>query len=236
MDIKVIATGSTRWQRFIRRWGVSFLVDGDILFDTFGHPAVFARNIRRFDIDLGAVKHIVISHDDWDHISGLWQVLEHYRGVTVIVCPNAGRVLKERIASFGVRVVEAASPFEIKPGVYTTGELTGRARGEPICEQALVLRTVDGLAVVAGCAHPGIETIVERVREKFGEDVSLVLGGFHLKDASCQEIDRVVMRLRTLRVVEAMPMHCTGRRAVRAFARAFPGRCFCPSSGALLSV
>jgi metal-dependent hydrolase (beta-lactamase superfamily II) len=43
MQIKVIAVGSTKWQRLIRRWGVSFLIDEDILFETFGDPYVFLR-------------------------------------------------------------------------------------------------------------------------------------------------------------------------------------------------
>ena len=64
MQIRVIATGSSKWERFIHRWGVSFLVGEDILFDTFGDPGVFFSNIRKFNIDTGKIKHIILSHDD----------------------------------------------------------------------------------------------------------------------------------------------------------------------------
>ena len=71
MKIKVIATGASKWERFIRRWGIAFLIGDDMLFDTFGDARVFMNNVRKFKIDLSKIKHIVISHDDWDHVTGL---------------------------------------------------------------------------------------------------------------------------------------------------------------------
>jgi len=79
--------------------------------------------------------------------------------------------------------------------------------------------------VVAGCAHPGIVPIVARVKERFRQDVRLLIGGLHLKSAPPDEIARTVAALRSLGVEEVAPMHCTGRRAVRAFAQAFGDRC-----------
>ncbi len=225
MRIKIIAVGSTPWQRFLRRWGVSFLIDTDVLFDAFGHPAVFARNVRRYGVDLAAVRHVVISHDDWDHIAGLERVFERCRNATVYVCPDAGPEFKTGIASCGARLVEVAPFLEIRAGIYTTGQMTGQAKGEPVYEQGLVAKTPEGLVVLAGCAHPGIVPIVERVKERFKEDIRLVIGGLHLKNTPPDEIARTVAALRSLGVEEIAPMHCTGRRAVRAFAQAFGDRC-----------
>jgi 7,8-dihydropterin-6-yl-methyl-4-(beta-D-ribofuranosyl)aminobenzene 5'-phosphate synthase len=89
MKIKIIATGSGRFERFIRRWGVSFLLGEDVLFDTFGDPQVFLKNMRKFKVDPGKVKHIILSHDHWDHISGLWYLLPA-RGYTVYVARVSG--------------------------------------------------------------------------------------------------------------------------------------------------
>ncbi len=36
MKIKIIAAGLSKWERFIRRWGVSFLIGEDVLFDALG--------------------------------------------------------------------------------------------------------------------------------------------------------------------------------------------------------
>ena len=234
MDITVLATGSTWWQRLIRHWGVSLLIDGDVLFDAFGHPAVFARNVRRYGIDLGRIRHIVISHDDWDHIAGLGQVLERNRDVTVYVCQDADPEFRAGVASRGARVVEVTPFLQIKEGIYTTGQMTGYAKEEPVHEHSLVLKTAKGLVIVAGCAHPGIVAIVERVKEHFKEDIRLVLGGLHMKAMPPDEIDRVVVSLQALGVREVAPMHCTGPRAVRAFARAFGDRCLRLRPGATL--
>ena len=66
MKIKIIAIGSSKWERFIRRWGVSFLIGEDVLFDAFGDPGVLLNNMRKFNVDPTKIKHIVLSHDDWD--------------------------------------------------------------------------------------------------------------------------------------------------------------------------
>ena len=78
MDIKLLAEGHTKWDRFIRNWGISFLIDDDVLFDTFGR--------RKLKVDATKIKHIIISHEHWDHISGLWAILKINNAVTVYVC------------------------------------------------------------------------------------------------------------------------------------------------------
>ena len=81
MQIRIIAVGSTKWEMFLCRWGISYLIGQDLLFDTFGDPYVFLRNAERMNIDLSKIKHIVISHDHWDHISGLWYVINRYKDI-----------------------------------------------------------------------------------------------------------------------------------------------------------
>jgi len=76
MRLKILAEGSTEWQHFIKHWGLSILIDDDILFDTFGKPNYITKQLKRFSVDIDKIKHIVISHDDWDHVSGLWKILE----------------------------------------------------------------------------------------------------------------------------------------------------------------
>ena len=156
MQIRVIATGSSKWERFIHRWGVSFLVGEDILFDTFGDPGVFFSNIRKFNIDTGKIKHIILSHDDWDHIGGLWYLLHDLKDITVYICPGFNPQTKERIHSFGVKVIEASGFMLVKEGIYSTGELYGESEGRRIYEQSLVIDTAFGLSVICGCAHSGI--------------------------------------------------------------------------------
>ena len=108
MKIKLIADGSSRWEWFIRRWGISFLIGEDTIFDTFGDAGVFLENIRRFNVDIDKIRRIIISHDHWDHISGLWYLIGRRKDVTVYICPGFKEEIKNSIKSFGVGLVEAS--------------------------------------------------------------------------------------------------------------------------------
>jgi 7,8-dihydropterin-6-yl-methyl-4-(beta-D-ribofuranosyl)aminobenzene 5'-phosphate synthase len=216
MKIKIIAVGSNRWERFIRRWGVSFLIDEDILFDTFGDPGVLLNNIRRFNIDTGKIKHIVLSHDDWDHISGLWYLIDNRKDITVYICPGFKQVIKDRIASFGARLVEVEPFAAIKENVFTSGQMPASCAGGSIFEQALIVKFLKSLTIITGCAHPGIINIIDTVKKHFlKEQVYFILGGLHLKDNSETVNLNIIEKIREIGVRKIAPMHCTGKSATK---------------------
>jgi len=221
MNIKIIAVGYTRWQRFIRRWGVSFLIGEDVLFDTFGDPGVLLNNMRKFNIDTAKIKHIVLSHDDWDHISGLWYLIQNRKDLTVHICRGFKQEIKDRIASFGVKLIEAEGMTQIKDDVYSTGQIYGESEGRKIYEQSVVIKTTDGLAVICGCAHPGVVNIVKQVKGTFKADVYSLIGGFHLKGNTEEENRSIIEQLRELGVRKIAPLHCTGKRATEMMSKVF---------------
>jgi len=225
MQIKIIATGSSKWERFIRRWGVSFLIGEDVLFDTFGDSGVLLNNMRKFNIDAAKIKHIVLSHDDWDHIAGLWHLISNREDMTVYVCPGFKQEIKDRIVFYGAKIIEAGETVQIKENIYSTGELYGESDGRKIYEQSIVINTGDGLAVICGCAHPGVANIVRHVKESFHGDVYSLIGGFHLKDNTDEVNLNVIKDLRGLGIRRIAPMHCTGKPATEAMRVAF-GDCF----------
>jgi 7,8-dihydropterin-6-yl-methyl-4-(beta-D-ribofuranosyl)aminobenzene 5'-phosphate synthase len=69
-------------------------------------------------------------------------------------------------------VHEVYEAEEIYKDVYTTDELEWLIKG-----QSLMLKTCNGLTVIAGCAHTGLENIL-KFASKFGE-IYGVVGGFH---------------------------------------------------------
>jgi len=221
MQIKLIAEGSSKWDRFIMRWGVSFLIGEDVLFDTFGDPGVFLNNMRKFNIDTTKIKHIVLSHDDWDHIAGLWYLIHERKDITVYICPGFKREIKDSIASFGVKVVEVGEDTLIKDDIYSTGELYGESEGRQIYEQSLTVKTANGLLIITGCAHPGIISIVDNIRKKFNENIYFVIGGLHLKEKPIAQIEEVISRLKSYSIEKIAPLHCTGENAQRLFKKAY---------------
>ncbi len=223
MKIKIIAVGSTSRERAAGHWGVSFLVGQDVLFDTFGLPAVLQKNMKKLDIDSSRIRHIVISHNHWDHISGLWDIILKNKNATVYLCPNSVEGLREKIREFGAELIQPPGFLEIKERIFTTGEIIGKYDGRPMCEQALVVKSRRGLVIITGCAHPGIVPMVEKVRDHFGEKIYMVMGGFHLLDKDRDEIGAVIRKFKSLRITKIGPTHCTGDLATNLMRDAYQG-------------
>jgi len=101
----------------------------------------------------------------------------------------------------------------IRDGWVSTGELQGAFNGNTLYEHALVLTSAMGPVIVTGCAHPGICSILEKVRHWSRSPIYLVLGGFHLLDADDAEILKIIDRMKDLGVANVAPTHCTGERA-----------------------
>lgn len=223
--IRIIVQGSTRLDRMRKQWGLSLLVGNDVLFDTFSDPETLASNFRKCGVDARQIRHVVISHDHWDHTGGLWWLLEQNRDCTVYVCPRSGDGLKERIRRSAARMVEADGPTAVREGVFTTGEIEGSYAGQPMFEQALVVAGEAGRAVLTGCSHPGVLAMLAKARSMSPDRISLVLGGFHLADASQKDLEAIARALETVYAVDtAAPFHCTGENAVRFFRERMPER------------
>lgn len=221
MQLRVLAEGSTKFQRFIKHWGLSILIDDDILFDAFGKPSYLIKQFKKLNADIGKIKYIVLSHDDWDHVSGLWYILEKNKNVIVCICPNFSQEIKEKIRACGVTIIEIKGFQQICKGVYSTGEMPGNSEKRTIYEQSLVLESDKGLVIITGCAHQGILRIVETIKNRFKQKIYLLIGGMHLKDSSRQDIADVILKLKEYDIEKIAPMHCTGRCAARLMQKEF---------------
>lgn len=236
MRLKILAEGSTKWQRFIKRWGLSILIDDDVLFDTFGKPDYVAGQLKKINADFKKIKHIVISHDDWDHVAGLWKILEQNQDTTVYICPGFKQEIKAKIKWYGARISELKDVTNIRGDIYSSGELAFRQGDCGIPEQYLAVRTAVGAVIITGCAHPGIIGIIRHARENIDERVRLVAGGFHLKDNTADEIRATVSEFKKLGVGQVMPMHCTGRAAQSLLLKEYGQNCVIPDEGQTIEI
>jgi len=137
-------------------WGFSCLIEGreKVLFDTGDNGKKLIYNLGQLNIHPESVSKVVISHNHFDHTGGLKEFLKLNK--TAEVFPPR---------SF-------SKPTEICPGIYSTGAL-----GTFIKEQSLVINTEKGNVVITGCAHPGLENIIEK--SKVLGEIYGVVGGFH---------------------------------------------------------
>jgi 7,8-dihydropterin-6-yl-methyl-4-(beta-D-ribofuranosyl)aminobenzene 5'-phosphate synthase len=197
-------------------WGFSCLIRGlekTILFDTGGDGYTLLGNMRQLGVKPAEIDIVLLSHIHGDHTGGLGAFLEKNNHVIVYLPASFPKNFKKSVMSLGARVEEVLEAREIFPGAYTTGEL-----GDGIKEQALALKTREGLVVVTGCAHPGIVNMVRKAREITGEDrVYLVVGGFHLGGEPPSRIESIAKEFRRLSVEKVAPCHCTGDGARTLF-------------------
>jgi 7,8-dihydropterin-6-yl-methyl-4-(beta-D-ribofuranosyl)aminobenzene 5'-phosphate synthase len=196
-------------------WGFSALVEylGQVvLFDTGGDGQILLENMRTLEIDAGRIQTIVLSHMHEDHALGLSAILNSGIQPTVYLLPSFTATYKQQVGIM-TQVIEVTPGQNIGDGILTTGEI---AVNTP--EQALVIRSGEGLVIITGCAHPGIVRIVERAIELTGDPVYLVMGGFHLDGKSEADISTILADFRRLGVQKVAPCHCTGERAITMFA------------------
>ncbi len=204
-------------------WGFAAVVTGPertILFDTGSHGTLLLDNMAAMGIDPNGIDTVVLSHNHADHTGGLVGFLQTNANVELFLLDSFPARFKQVTRRYGADVIEVNAPREIGPNVWTTGSM-----GRQIHEQALVIRTEKGLIALTGCAHPGVDKIVEKARSLYEDDLLLVLGGFHLQWATESHIRRIIKTFGRLGVRYVAPTHCTGHKAQELFEKHFRDHC-----------
>ncbi len=212
-------------------WGFACLLEmGEttILFDTGGDGTTLLGNMASLGIDPRRIDVVILSHYHNDHTGGLDALLDVGSHKVVYVPRSFPADFKARVGQ-RANVIEVSESIKITSRIRTSGEM-----GTAIIEQSLLIETERGLIVLTGCAHPGIVEIVRQAKT-YG-DVRMIMGGFHLKDKSADEVEQVIAELKQLGVRQVAPSHCTGDAAIQQFKQAF-GADFIPvGAGTVISV
>lgn len=147
-------------------WGFSCLIEvygKNILFDTGANSRILLKNMEKLEIDPMAVDEVFISHAHWDHTGGLSDFLSinPCRVYIPLSCPEP---------TGGGEVVKVKEPLKVHENIFSIGELMG-------IEQSLVIKTEEGVVVIAGCSHPGVREILKNA-SLYGK-VKALIGGLH---------------------------------------------------------
>jgi 7,8-dihydropterin-6-yl-methyl-4-(beta-D-ribofuranosyl)aminobenzene 5'-phosphate synthase len=211
VEIRVIYDNTSAQAGVRADWGfaaVVFAGSRRVLFDTGRDPDLFMQNLTLLDVDPASIECVVISHEHGDHTGGL-------------------KPLRARNPGLVVYMPERPDPFQVAPGIWSTGLIAGQPS-----EQALVVETPKGLALLVGCSHPGIVKIVEVAEKQRGvASLGLLLGGFHMLNQNAAQISATIARLQELKVERIMPAHCTGDLAIKMFREAFGARAEAAGAG-----
>jgi 7,8-dihydropterin-6-yl-methyl-4-(beta-D-ribofuranosyl)aminobenzene 5'-phosphate synthase len=127
----------------IGEWGFSALVEADghrLLLDTGAHPNTVLENARDLKIDLSDVQDVILTHNHWDHVSGLITLRKEMmkknpsalsrvyvaQGIFYSRPSRQGEdnrmiAIKKEYEATGGKFVELENAAEIFPGAWLTG-------------------------------------------------------------------------------------------------------------------
>ena len=225
-----------------------------ILFDTGNDPDILAANAKVKGVDLTKLDFVVLSHRHGDHMGGLTYLLRVNPKVVIYAPKESFGVFGGDLPSSFYRrdlslpadrrYYDGAPPAimrfgsawpganfqlidkntEVAPDIHLLTLVSDKPGTLELREISLAINTPDGLVIVVGCAHPGIDKFAE-LATTINPHIHFIVGGFHLVTAPDPEVDRIVTALHDrFKVDYIAPGHCTGEPAFAALQKAFGDR------------
>jgi 7,8-dihydropterin-6-yl-methyl-4-(beta-D-ribofuranosyl)aminobenzene 5'-phosphate synthase len=237
-----------------------------ILFDSGNNPEILAHNAKAKHIDLSKLDFVVMSHRHGDHMGGLAYVLSVNPKVRINAPKEGFGVYGADLPSSFYRRESSLPPeqryydgtppdvmrfgsawpganfqlvdktAEIASDIHLISLVSDRPGTLELHELSLAINTPDGIVLVVGCSHPGIDKIVEAA-STINPRIHLIAGGFHLVVTSDADIEKIVTSLHdTFKVQYIAPGHCTGEPAFMALKKVFGRRYLYAGLGTTLTL
>ena len=225
-----------------------------ILFDTGNNAYVLAKNAAAKSVDLSRLDFVVMSHRHGDHMGGMRYLLNVNPKVMIYAPKEGFGVYggdlpstfyrKDESLSGAQRYYDGKPPelmrfgsawpqanitlvgnsSEIAPRIYLISLVSDKPGTLELRELSLAIDTPDGMVIVVGCSHTGIDNIV-KAAAAIRPQIQFVAGGFHLLASKDAEIEAIIATLRdTYKVAHVAPGHCTGEPTFAALKKAFGER------------
>ena len=237
-----------------------------ILFDTGNNAEIFAHNVETAGVDLLDLDFVIASHRHLDHTAGLNHLMNVNSAVKIYApkesfgvfgsaLPSAFYRKKEDLPAH-IRYYDGKPPetmtfgsawpdgnfeyiertTEILPGIHLIALVSDTPGTKELRELSLVIETAEGLVVIVGCSHPGVDLIVKEA-SKIDKRIYLVLGGYHMPTATDDKIKSVADTLmNNLQVQYLAPGHCTGEPAQDVFRDLWGSRYIYSGVGSIISL
>ena len=237
-----------------------------ILFDTGNNAEVLAKNAAAKSVDLARLDFVVMSHRHGDHMGGMSYLLSVNPKVRIYApkegfgvygadLPSAFYRKDESLPAeqryydgkppevmrFGsawpqANIVLVDKPTVIAPGIHLISLVSDKPGTLELRELSLAMETPDGMVIVVGCSHTGIDNIV-KAATAIQPKIQFVIGGFHLVVAKDPDIEAIIATLRdTYKVAYVAPGHCTGEPTFTALRKAFGERCLYAGLGSTIAL
>lgn len=225
-----------------------------ILFDTGNNADVLAKNAAAKNVDLSRLDFVVMSHRHGDHMGGMNHLLSVNSKVMIYAPKEAFGVYGGDLPSnfyrrdeslldeqryfdgkppelmrFGsawpqANITLIGKTTEVAPGMHLISLVSDKPGTLELRELSLAIDTPEGMVIVVGCSHTGIDNIV-KAAAAIRPQIQLVVGGFHLVVSKDPDIEAIITSLHdTFKVAYVAPGHCTGEPTFAALRKAFGER------------
>jgi 7,8-dihydropterin-6-yl-methyl-4-(beta-D-ribofuranosyl)aminobenzene 5'-phosphate synthase len=237
-----------------------------ILFDTGDNPDILAANAKKLGADLSRLDFAVLSHRHGDHMGGMEYLLSVNPNVKIYAPKENFGVYgfslpskfyrKNETLPASMRYYDGKPPEtmvfgsawpranielvdqtkEIAPGVHLIALVSDKPTTLELKELSLAIRTPDGIVLVVGCAHPGLDKIVAAA-QAIDPHIHLIAGGFHMVVAPDAAIaDAVALLHDSVKVDYIAPGHCTGEPTFAALLQSFGDRYLYAGLGTVIAL
>jgi 7,8-dihydropterin-6-yl-methyl-4-(beta-D-ribofuranosyl)aminobenzene 5'-phosphate synthase len=222
--------------------------------------------VKALGVDLRTLDFVVISHRHADHTSGLNYLLSVNPTVKIYTpdepfglfgkgVPNTF-YRKDQSLAAGSRyfdgnppqMLSAGSPWpqanfipvssttEVAPGIFLVPTISQVPGTLELREVSLAIRGPNGLIIVDGCSHAGVEKILDAAT-KIDPHVHILFGGLHLVQAPDPEIQRISTTLRDQWKLDFIAIgHCTGEPTFAALQKTFGDRYVYAGVGTVVNI
>jgi 7,8-dihydropterin-6-yl-methyl-4-(beta-D-ribofuranosyl)aminobenzene 5'-phosphate synthase len=222
-----------------------------ILFDTGNNARIFEHNVTALGVDLWNIDFVVISHRHADHTSGLTYLLTVNPKVQIYVPDEPWGLFARGVKSeiyrkdpslpaemryFGgnpPEIFEGGSPWpggnfipisqrtEVAPGIFILAAVSTFPGTLELVELSLAIKSPQGVILIVGCSHPGVEHIVQEAAA-IDPHIDILFGGMHQGQKPDSEVERIAAVLHDqFKLERVAPGHCTGEPEFAALKRAF---------------
>jgi 7,8-dihydropterin-6-yl-methyl-4-(beta-D-ribofuranosyl)aminobenzene 5'-phosphate synthase len=222
-----------------------------ILFDTGNNAQIFEHNVKALGVDLRNLDFVVISHRHADHTSGLNYLLKVNPKVKIYVPDEPWGVFARGVPNdfyrkdpslpadmryYGGRppeILEGGTPWpggnfvpvsqktEVAPGLFILPGVSSTPGTLELKELSLAIKSPQGLILVVGCSHPGVEHILQEAAA-IDPHINILFGGLHQIQKPDAEVERIAAALHDHYKLEwVAPGHCTGEPEFAALKTAF---------------
>jgi len=132
--------------------------------------------------------------------------------------------------------VRVDSSTEIAPGIFLIPTISQVPGTLELREISLAIRGPQGLIIVDGCSHAGVEKVLEAAT-KVDPHVHVLFGGLHLVSASDADVQRISAALHDQWKLDYIAVgHCTGEPAFASLQKTFGDHYIYAGVGTLVNI